>query len=766
MLRALSGRCALDDGMLGALLSTLPHPAALLDGTGRVVTVSEATAARVTVGVGDDWFARTASPRSVEGLRAHYLAAMAGPDTPFEHIQSLDAEGFGRIVWQYVVRRPGDGGAARGALVLGCYRTDPPWDPAAVLQMAGDAIFIADPSGRFAMVNARACALVGYSRGALLGLEFVSLLDADSLRATPLQAEVLRAERSVVVERVIVHRDGTRIPVEVGANLLPGGYVQAIVRDLRSRQAAAEALRQSEAILRAVTEHLPDIVVVHRDGRVVYVNPAAARAWDKGDAHDLVGRSVLDLVHPEERAVVSARVRTMMVENKPMGVHLERLLRRDGSTLLAEVAALPVEFDGHRCIMAVARDVTEIMAMRARLSQADRMASVGLLAAGVAHEVNNPLTYVLLNLDRLHAALQEAHHTTWAAWAQEAATGSRRVQKIVHDLRSFSRPDDAEPGVVEVRAVLDTALQLAASALRFRARLLRDDGEGPPARVVANEGRLLQVFVNLLVNASHALSDTDPDGDPDRDVVRLQTRVVDGCVRVEVRDSGRGIAADHLSRLFEPFFTTKPVGEGSGLGLWICHNIVSALGGRIEVESTPGVGSAFTVVLPEADLAPTRAVAATTLEQVPSPERQAPGETATMPRARILVVDDEPMILTSLAALLSARFEVVSAGSGEAARTVLGDDRRFDAILCDLMMAEVSGMDLHRWLASVEPALAERMVFMTGGAFTEGAERFLAAIDNPRMVKPFEFPALEALIARVVHAPSKGGSARVTNGRS
>ncbi len=762
MLRALAGRSGLDDAMLGEALGSLPYPAALLDREARVVRVTEAATARTGLLPGDDWFGRTATPDSAARLRQGYAEAQRSPGAPFEHLQRLGEEGYSRIAWHYVVR-PVDG-AGGGALVFGAFRSDPPWDAAAVLQLAGDAIFIADPTGRFAMVNEQACALVGYSRGALLGLEFVALLDPESLQEDPLQVVELQSRRKVVVERVVVHRDGSKIPIEVGATLLPGGYVQAIVRDLRPRRAAAEALRRSEAILRAVTEHLPDIVVVHREGRVVYVNPAAARAWDKGDANDLVGRPILDLVHPDERAVVAARVRAMMTTNSPMGVQLERLIRRDGSTLLAEVAALPVEFDGHRCVMAVARDVTETMAMRARLSQADRMASVGLLAAGVAHEINNPLTYVLLNLERLSAALTEAGYFAWAGWAAEAREGASRVQKIVRDLRSFARADESESGPIEVGPVIDAALQLAANALRFRARVQRDDGPGPAPKVLANEGRLLQVFVNLLVNASHAVGEGDPEGN----VVHIETRVVDGKVRVAVRDTGRGIPAEHLPRLFEPFFTTKPVGEGSGLGLWISHNIVTSYGGSIEVESVVGQGSTFAVVLPcVAEVGEGRSaqgVDAAAAEPPPSggkgpgqgpgggPEDGPGGRSGggsgprTGRRPRVLVVDDEPMILLSLGALLATQYEVVTVGSGEAARATLRDDRRFDVILCDLMMAEVTGMDLYRGLVPVDPALAGRMVFMTGGAFTEGAERFLAEVSNPRVVKPFEYPALVALI--------------------
>jgi CheY-like chemotaxis protein len=197
------------------------------------------------------------------------------------------------------------------------------------------------------------------------------------------------------------------------------------------------------------------------------------------------------------------------------------------------------------------------------------------------------------------------------------------------------------------------------------------------------------------------------------------------------------------------------VGEGSGLGLWISHNIVTAAGGRIEVESEVGVGSTFTVELPcagEGALAERRASDRVRASTTP-PRPPVGGDGATAPtRRRVLLVDDEPMILTTLAALLSADYDVVTAGSGGAARDLLQHDRRFDAVLCDLMMAEVTGMDLHRGLAALDPGLAGRMVFMTGGAFTDAAERFLTAVPNPRVVKPFELPELLAILGRVARA--------------
>ena len=232
----------------------------------------------------------------------------------------------------------------------------------------------------------------------------------------------------------------------------------------------------------------------------------------------------------------------------------------------------------------------------------DRLASVGTLAAGIAHEINNPLACVVANLELMAEelrALAIGHPASrWQDLEQmtrEARDGAERVKHIVLGLRAFSRVDTDNRVVLDVRKVLDLAIELTGSELRHRARLVKDYQELPP--IEADEGRLGQVFVNLLVNATQAL----PEGQADRHEIRVATTTApDGRALIEIQDSGPGIPGELLSRIFDPFFTTKPIGVGTGLGLSICHSLVTALAGEITVASTPGAGATFRVYLPAA----------------------------------------------------------------------------------------------------------------------------------------------------------------------
>jgi ligand-binding sensor domain-containing protein/signal transduction histidine kinase/CheY-like chemotaxis protein len=241
---------------------------------------------------------------------------------------------------------------------------------------------------------------------------------------------------------------------------------------------------------------------------------------------------------------------------------------------------------------------------QAQLVQAGRMAAVGQLAAGVGHEINNPLAYIVSNLEHAseeaEALARELGETRGAGprlrevsqALREALHGADRVRRIVRDLKTFSRPDDEKQGPVELHAVLDSAVKIAMAELRPRAKLIRDYGDVP--RVEGNEARLAQVFLNLLINAAQAL----PEGKAEENEVRLVTRLApNGMVLAEVHDTGTGITSESLGRIFDPFYTTKPPGVGTGLGLSLCHAYVSAMGGTISVESEPGRGAVFRVAL-------------------------------------------------------------------------------------------------------------------------------------------------------------------------
>jgi len=269
---------------------------------------------------------------------------------------------------------------------------------------------------------------------------------------------------------------------------------------------------------------------------------------------------------------------------------------------------------------------------------------------------------------------------------------------------------------------------MAWNEIRHRARLVRDYGADVPC-IFGNEGRLGQVVLNLLVNAAQAL----PEGAQEANQITLRTFRKGDRVVISVRDSGAGISAENRARLFEPFFTTKPVGVGTGLGLYICRQIVESMGGTISVESVPGNGATFSVELP---------IARGGREQQRAAEKPA----ATVRRARILSVDDEPRIGRVLKQAL-APHEVVDLTSAEEALERIRGGERFDLIFCDLMMPHVTGMDFHAALAAEAPEQARRTVFLTGGAFTARAHEFLDQVENPRVEKPFNLAGLRALVA-------------------
>jgi signal transduction histidine kinase len=391
-----------------------------------------------------------------------------------------------------------------------------------------------------------------------------------------------------------------------------------------------------------------------------------------------------------------------------------------------------------------AQNRAERRSMHEQLLLSERMVSMGTLAAGLAHEINNPLAVLVANLEM--ATQQLDRRDEGAAPAADgddelqrsikaAYEAAERVRLIVRDVKLFSRAEDEErKSPVDIHAVLDSSIRMALNEIRHRARLTRDYGDVPP--VAANESRLGQVFLNLLVNAAQAI----PEGRAEANEIVVATRpVAGGRVAIEVRDTGSGISAENLSRIFEPMFTTKPVGIGTGLGLPICRRIVNEAGGTIEVESEIGIGSVFRVVLPRAE-APSAA------------ERPAAAAPAATGRGRVLVVDDEPTLCDAISRMLAADHEVSTTTEAQEALRRIEGGERFDVIFCDLMMPQMTGIELHEALTRVAPDQAQKMVFITGGAFTPTARAFL---DNSKatLEKPFRAAALRQLVQDRLPAP-------------
>lgn len=364
--------------------------------------------------------------------------------------------------------------------------------------------------------------------------------------------------------------------------------------------------------------------------------------------------------------------------------------------------------------------------MQHRLSIADRMASIGTLAAGVAHEVNNPLAYVKTNVDFAVASAKELPPPIAEALTQ-AQEGIERIRVTVRDLKTFTRAEEETRKLVDVNRVLESSLSMAGNEIKHRARLVRSFGD--VGRVLMNEAKLGQVLLNLLVNAAHAIGD----GVPADNCITVRTTDDGEHVTIEIGDTGRGIPAVDMPHIFEPFFTTKPVGEGTGLGLALCHSVISGAGGDVRVTSTVGQGTTVRVILPRSKLT---AIASSKPPPMGDAER----------RARLLIIDDEPMLIRALVRLLGAVHEVTGKTDAPAALALIEAGERYDVILCDLMMPGMSGMAFYERLQQVSPEMARRVVFASGGAFTPKAQAFFETCTNPRIDKPLDPIALREII--------------------
>ena len=504
-----------------------------------------------------------------------------------------------------------------------------------------------------------------------------------------------------------------------------GGVWRGIESHHTELEETLAAFRTSQHELQQLIERLPDGVLIQRDGVVRWANNSLLEILGFSRVEDVVGRSIVTLVPAEDREPLALAMRRAAASEVNDARHEYRIERPDGSLRRVQAGtAQIVDYEGEPARMVVLRDVTEQHRLREQAAISDRLASLGALAASVAHEINNPLAYVLLSLD---VASYEANaigggRPDLREALVRAREGTDRVLGIVRDLRLLSRLHEAPDAAVDLAPVLDAALAVAERAVRSKARLVRSYGPTPLARGMP--GKLGQVFLNLLTNAADAI----PEGSPSSHMIRVSTHTGgDGRAIVEIADTGSGIPPAIAARVFDPFFTTKAVGLGTGLGLAMCHRIVTEHGGEITFVSAPGA-TTFRVALPPA----------ASQDRV---EAAAGGEEATpvaRPRRRVLVIDDEPSLLASIGRALAGTHDVVTASSGHAALEIFGDDVGFDAVLTDLMMPGVAGMDVYERVREEHPGLERRFVFMTGGAFTPRAQRFVADVPNRCLEKPFE----------------------------
>jgi PAS domain S-box-containing protein len=533
------------------------------------------------------------------------------------------------------------------------------------------------------------------------------------------------------------------IPVTEPAS---GEVVEAVVTfyDITARVRAEQEREESAAKLRAILDSSSSIIVLaDLDGRIQYMNQSGITGRSP---EEVTGTSLFDYVDDDQAAMIRGYIDQAVDTRKPVGYELSVAAPSGDNRVVAVSLAPVIHSDEVTALSLTMTDVTELRELQTRVVISDRMASVGILAAGVAHEINNPLTYLMLNLHRMRSIMAPTTEAVerMGKKLSSAIEGAERIRKIVAGLGAYSRDEDKEDELIDVGAVLTSCVEMAGNELRFRARVRRELGEVPV--VSGSSSRLHQAFLNIVVNAAQAI----PVGDVDGNEIILATRTRgDGHAEVEISDTGSGIPPDVRARIFDPFVTTKPIGEGTGLGLHICHSIITSMGGEISVRDGNPRGTTFTVALPPA---PTRS---TRPRQAVAPE-PSPG---AGPPMRLLIIDDEPAVLEALELALDD-FDVVVASDGSGALQAITSEQ-FDVVLCDLMMPDVSGMDVYEGACAHDPSYEPRFVFMSGGPFTARASQFVARFPDRLIRKPCDIDSvrrfLRARAGQARQAPPNDG---------
>jgi two-component system cell cycle sensor histidine kinase/response regulator CckA len=553
-------------------------------------------------------------------------------------------------------------------------------------------------------------------------------------------SRVVRTGQAVVVDDLVIHRrDGSRVNVRAFAHpiLSAAGaltHVSIVFIDI-TREVYAELERdRAAARVSFIVEHSPVAVWSADQTGCITLSQGAGLASPGVQSGDLVGQNVFELYawHPT------------------IGGYIRRALAGESLQYVVEVgdAAFDTWLSPMRDakgsvvgVNGVSHDIRELRRLQAAGAQIDRTAALGTLASSVAHEINNPLTYVLYHGEQIEAGLEQLEglcrsHSPDAVLQmrtllvslrddfQTLRLGTERIASITRELRTFNHPDDKATGAVDVRAAVLSVLQLVGKELEARARLSLQLDETAP--IEGHAARVAQVVLNLIMNAMQAL----PANAAHEHEIGISTATRDGHVVIEVSDSGPGVPVQDRERIFEPFVTTKPIGEGTGLGLFVCRNIVRGYTGEVSVQDRPGGGALFRVVLPAAGAS---LPAPTALLQKPPSEHAA---------AHILIIDDDVQVANALSGQLKRagyRASTCSSGASGLRRMLATED--IDLVFCDLMMKGVTGMDVHARLLEQAPALLPKVVFMTGGACSTGARQFVLDHADAVIEKPFNLLA-------------------------
>ena len=602
-----------------------------------------------------------------------------------------------------------------------------------VVEAMSHPVVISDLQRNVRYANPAAHALFGVAPGDLVGCTVDDLIPPESL------AEVRRRHAAATkgepqhYETEVNGPNGTRRVVSVqSAPLEEDGVITgsiASLLDITEERRANSARAEMDARYQRLVETAADaIFTFDREGHFTSVNKAMEFVMER-KKEDLVGHHFRDILHGP-MATAAAQLFEQNLRGKRGRTQLAYPMR-SGETRYGSVTTAPIVENGQVTGgVGIMRDVTEERRLADQLLQREKLAAIGQLVSGVAHELNNPLAGILAFAQLLVGVPQGADDQLDAlATIQREA---KRASKIVANLLLFARQRSPERTPTDLNQVLRDTLELRRYVLRTQQVDVVTDFDDSLPRTWADAFQLQQVTLNLITNAEQALRAHDG-----VKCITLATRMREGFLEMSVSDTGPGIPATQLDQVFNPFFTTKAVGEGTGLGLAISDGIIRQHGGTIRVESREGAGATFTIVLPYQP-------PPTVMNAVPAPVPEVSG-----PPSNFLLVDDEPAIRAALAIhLRRAGHRVDAAESGREALAKLVA-RRYDAIFLDLRMPDMSGVELYARLRKDDPGHAARVVFATGDVDAEGAREFLRAAGRPFMAKPFELAEITEMLMHV-----------------
>jgi PAS domain S-box-containing protein len=471
---------------------------------------------------------------------------------------------------------------------------------AQLLNEATDSIIATDLHGNLIYMNEATCRTRGYSKEEMLNMNLKQLVPPHIASLVDKRLRRIKKEGTIVFDSEHLRQDGGVFPIETTArtvNLGDRTIILSVIRDITERKKAEEALRESEERYRALLElgeRIGEAVVMLQDDeRGIAMHVYASDEWSRITGYSkekLYNMSMADLIHePDREKALERHERRILGEVLP-GLYETTIIRKDGTEVPVEATYAYSSYKGKPANVGYIRDISERKKMEEQLIVTDRLASIGELASGIAHELNNPLTGIIgFSELLLNKAIPEDVREDLQVINREA----KRTSQVVKNLLTFARKHETTKQLVDINQAIKSVLDLRAYEQKVHNIAIVTNFDPELPEITADIFRLQQVFVNIIINAEYFMVQSHGRG-----TITITTKVKGNTILASFANDGPGIKKEHLRHLFDPFFTTKEVGKGTGLGLSICHGIVTEHGGQIHAESEPGKGATFIVELP------------------------------------------------------------------------------------------------------------------------------------------------------------------------